>query len=258
MMTIMTSCDPIYLREHAPALMVSAVVSGHNFHLHVVNAPPKDLLFMDRLSKECVTIGQRAGFTPRITTSSSGFRQMLPPNTNQYESADRVMWACDRFFTAWHMLQVYTADSQPTFESLVIVDTDCVFLRPFDEPIEDVGLFVREPLKTPDVWESSGTKVAAGLVYVKNTPLGRYFLRNVTTRINQGPARWFLDQIAIAEASESTLTPTTLYKFQSNILDWEFHDESVIWTGKGPRKYTNEAYLAKKATFTAMLSHANL
>jgi hypothetical protein len=35
-------------------------------------------------------------------------------------------------------------------------------------------------------------------------------------------------------------------------MDWEFIEGTVIWTGKGPRKYENQKYLAAKKTFNRL------
>ena len=39
----------------------------------------------------------------------------------------------------------------------------------------------------------------------------------------------------------------------SKFMDWEFVEGSTIWTGKGPRKYDNPTYVAKKAEFDGMM-----
>jgi hypothetical protein len=36
-------------------------------------------------------------------------------------------------------------------------------------------------------------------------------------------------------------------------MDWEFVEGTTIWTGKGPRKYDNPTYLAKKSFFERMM-----
>jgi hypothetical protein len=255
--TIMTSCDPVYLRDHAPALMVSSIMAGHDFHLHVVSPAPKDLLFMERLREQCLLIGQRVGYQPRVTMTSNGFLQSTLRNPIHDAERDRVYWACDRFFTAARMLEWYNTDQTRVFNSLVIVDTDCLVLHHFQEPESSIGLFFREPLKTTNEWESSGTLVAAGLVYVKNDSMGRNFLERVTSRINRGPVKWFLDQVAIADAA-AKLDPSSMHHFDSTVLDWEFKERTTIWTGKGDRKFTNTQYLQKKAFFMEKLSYANL
>jgi hypothetical protein len=40
--------------------------------------------------------------------------------------------------------------------------------------------------------------------------------------------------------------------FGSNDMDWEFIDGTNIWTGKGPRKYTNETYCNKQSYYMDM------
>jgi hypothetical protein len=63
--------------------------------------------------------------------------------------------------------------------------------------------------------------------------------------------QWFLDQVAIAETADMMDDPP--YAFGADILDWEFKPGTVIWTGKGDRKYSNQTYLAKKAFYMDLL-----
>ena len=35
-------------------------------------------------------------------------------------------------------------------------------------------------------------------------------------------------------------------------MDWEFLEGTIIWTGKGPRKYENKTYLEAKKKFNRL------
>ena len=41
-------------------------------------------------------------------------------------------------------------------------------------------------------------------------------------------------------------------KFDGNFMDWEFLEGTIIWTGKGPRKYENKTYLEAKKKFNRL------
>ena len=38
--------------------------------------------------------------------------------------------------------------------------------------------------------------------------------------------------------------------FDGNFMDWNFLDGTVIWTGKGNRKYDNPRYVAMKKSMS--------
>ena len=90
---------------------------------------------------------------------------------------------------------------------------------------------------------------------VSNTPFSNcaYFAVSVANRIRQGPIAWFLDQVAISETYESMKDRYSYQYFDAKFMDWEFKDGTTIWTGKGPRKYDNPTYVAKKQYFDRMV-----
>ena len=102
---------------------------------------------------------------------------------------------------------------------------------------------------TPMDWEKEGTKVAAGCVYLTADALS--VAKAVNERIKEGPMRWFIDQIALAETF-ARVEDKDITKFDGNFMDWEFIDGTVIWTGKGPRKYENQKYLNAKKKFNRL------
>lgn len=237
--TIFTSCDSVYLREHAPALVASAVLSGHDVHLHVSYIGKND---ETSIKDECgLIIGRCLNVAPDslVTYSVAPVEQKI-----ESDRETRVYYACDRFYSARHWLK--------NFRSLIIVDTDCLIMRKMEEPAESIGLFLRKPLDTSIEWETEGTRVAAGLVYVKNDILGQQFLDTVVHHINDGPARWFLDQVSLSRVS-NLIDSYKIHKFGPETLDWEFLPGTTIWTGKGDRKHNNETYLSMKKSFARKL-----
>lgn len=252
--TIMTSCDSVYLRDHAPALMLSAVLNDNNFHLHVIeNQDEKqsgaDEDYMHWLKHRCMELASKYERSPIITLSIGHIKQKIRGGEQ------RVYYACDRFISAYERLQWTSTDDDDAdchVNSLVIVDTDCLVLSKFPEPTQSLGLFFRESLPGTTGWEAAGTKIAAGLVYVKNNMIGHEFLSRVEELLGSLPVEWFADQVALSTAA-SEYHQSDVHRFGPDILDWEFVQNTVIWTGKGERKYKNQTYLEKKAMFTKMI-----
>ena len=138
-----------------------------------------------------------------------------------------------------------------TAGKVLTVDTDCIFMNDFEYPETPTGYFPREALPGTIGWEAKGTRVAAGCVYTDSRALP--IAQAIAKRIEQGPMRWFIDQIALAEIFE-LVNDNDVTKFDGNFMDWEFIEGTVIWTGKGPRKHENETYLEAKNKFNRLPS----
>ena len=237
-MKLFASCDSKYLRAHAPALVASAACADNSIHINVCNASHDDIGILEDLSSKYHKI---AGWpTSDFTWSMS--TPFAKPNTPEEW---RTLYACDRFISAPTILENHKED-------LLIIDTDCLIMdHIFDIQGDQVGLFLRDPLPGTQGWENAGSRVAAGAVFVSQDALP--FLEAVSQRIKQGPLAWFLDQVAINEAYQEHMGDYHFKYFNEQFMDWEFVEGTTIWTGKGPRKYENETYLAKKAYFERMM-----
>lgn len=231
MFKLYASCDPVYLREHAPALMASAAEANNNLHIHIINGDSPEIEFMDSLRQ----------VWEKMTEAhlSYTWATQFAPSYNSQEQ--RTIFACDRFVTVADILQMNGQNSY------LIIDVDCLVMKHIEEPFESIGLFLRAPLPGSVGWENEGSKVAAGAVYYH--PSASIFAKQVAERIKKGPYAWFLDQIALNETYETNRHKYTFEKFTPEFLDWEFKEGTTIWTGKGPRKHDNPTYVSKKKEF---------
>lgn len=221
-----TACDEKYFYAHAPAYMQSCIETGTKFEIVVVDASPVNTEEMrnsikdDRFGR--VRVIERAESAPMM---------------------DRVDYACARFKQAALRMR----DSLET-ESLLITDIDCLFIQPLPQPARAIGLFTRESLPGTVGWEREGTTVAAGLVYVEDSPVGHNFINEVARQIDTLPKQWFIDQVALSRVASALDLERLdrLHKFTQTDMDWEFRSDTYIWTGKGDRKYNNLTYTRMK------------
>ena len=237
-MKLFASCDSKYLRVHAPALVASAAYHNNSIHINVVNPGDEDRNVLDDMSSKYHKISEwpHSDFSWSMSTP---FAQ--PTNSEEW----RTLYACDRFISAGSVMYNHECD-------LLIIDTDCLVMQHIEPILDDqVGLFLREPLPGTQGWENAGSRVAAGAVFISQEAVP--FLDKVEARIKKGPLAWFLDQVAINEAYQEDITDYRFRYFDAQFMDWEFVEGTTIWTGKGPRKYENEKYLAKKAFFERMM-----
>lgn len=221
-----TACDEKYFYAHGPAYMQSCIETGTKFEIVVVDASSskaedmRSYVESERFGRVCVI--ERAENAPPM---------------------DRVGYACARFKYAAQRMR----DSEET-TSLLITDIDCLFIQPVQQPSRPIGLFTRESLPGTVGWEREGTTVAAGLVYVQDSPVGHRFINEVARQIETLPQQWFVDQVALNRAATSLRVEELghLHKFTQLDMDWEFRSDSFIWTGKGDRKYNNLTYTRMK------------
>ena len=219
-----TACDSKYFRDHAPAYIQSCIETETPFTIVVVDAESGSTdASHDLIAQKTKGLG-RATVLEKVAEA--------PIN-------DRVYYACARFIHAAMLMH----EDMYTVESLLITDIDCIFMKHLPQPKLPVGLFVRNSLPGTVGWEAEGTKVAAGLVYIESSSVGRNFIRNVAAQITRLPKQWFIDQVALSRVAK---TLTEFHTFTQTDMDWEFESDSYIWTGKGNRKYNSLTYVAKK------------
>lgn len=148
-----------------------------------------------------------------------------------YDSPSKTLYAINRFIIA----EEFIGD-----EGVLITDIDCFFNKKLPEIKEDIGLFLRE-------YENfEGMKVAAGIVWFGPTISGKKFAKLLKEKIMKKPWKWYVDQISLYETYKEVKQNTSVFTFNSKYMDWEFTEDSYMWTGKGPRKYKNLTYLNRK------------
>lgn len=218
---VYAACDKKYFHDHAPSLIYSLNDIGKDIHIHICE-PDVHCHNLESILKKDIDVDIT------FTYNDVG---VTPIDVRAY-------YSCLRFLMVPHLL--------PTAREMLIVDTDCIFMNDFEWPKTATGFFPRKSLDGTVGWEAQGTQVAAGCVYLKAEALP--VAKAIVERIELGPMRWFIDQIALAEVF-SRVEEKDITKFDGNFMDWEFIDGTVIWTGKGPRKYENQKYLNAKKNF---------
>jgi len=216
------ACDANYFKKFAPAFVSSiSSNSSTNIHIHVINPDDEVLALACYLNSR---VSQHVTYT---------FEDV---DLSQYSSEQkRALYASLRFLVAPFLLSYA--------DQLLILDIDCMVMQNFEFPAMPVGYFPREPLPGTVGWEAEGTKCAAGCVFLDKSAM------NVATAISETlsglETKWFNDQIALNHVM-TQVPEEFVKKFDSDFMDWEFKEGTAIWTGKGPRKYDNETYVAKQ------------
>jgi hypothetical protein len=223
---LFASCDDKYFMEHAGPFVFSAAEHGHDVHINIINPKPETITYASYL---------QAMIDTRLTFTQNSF--------NIDDDVDpevvRVNYACSRFFLAPQLLSYC--------KKLLILDIDCLIMKPFEFPERPVAFFPRtDNTGAANEWEQRGMKVAAGAVYFDERA-GNVCVQ-VAKTIESLPPKWFVDQIALSEIM-GRVPLDAIAHFNSDFMDWEFREGTTIWTGKGPRKYENQTYLDAKKKY---------
>jgi hypothetical protein len=222
--TAMAACDSEYFMKFAPAFIESVTHHGCcNVHVHVAN--PTDEVF--------ALASFLASSSSLKTTFTFSEHEWLNEKTDEER---RAFYAALRFLVAPWILQ--------TAGRLMILDIDSIAMTriPFNSNDDlIIGYYPRESLPGTVGWEAEGTKVAAGAVYLHKD--AQDVANAIADVLQKLPLRWFNDQIALSKVIEQ-IPEKHRWTFDSKMLDWDFSIGSVIWTGKGNRKYENESYVS--------------
>ena len=217
---VMAACDSKYFMKFAPAFLASVVTNTRlDAHVHVINPTEEVLSLACYLQFRC---GNRVTYTFSDSDLS-----------NNTEEEKRALYASLRFLVAPYILS--------HCEEMIIFDIDCLAMKEFKYPEKyDLGYFPREPLEGTVGWEQEGTKVAAGCVYFHKNAMN--VCNAVAETLGGLPLKWFNDQIALNHVF-SQVPDKICWKYDWTFMDWEFRDSTLVWTGKGPRKYDNPKYV---------------
>jgi len=224
---ILISVDSKYFRRHAIAWAWSVFINSMHGHIHIINPSKKDLY-------NAYAINENTNHQVSFSSETLGKKV----------SSNSAFLASRRFFVAKHLMDSY--------EKILITDADSYFMKQFNFPDSDVGIFFREPFSSDSKWIREGTRVASGLVSLSGKE-GRLFIDEVVSNLKQEADisgwKWFIDQLCIwqvyLELKEKDMK-VSFHSFSEKDLDWNFNKGSILWTGKGSRKDLSKIYLREK------------
>lgn len=226
--------DNSYFWEHALVLLASIGRRSPSAkcHVHVINP--------DASVARAVEIVRTT--LPDLRLSYSFEHAELEGCSNVHI---RTYYASIRFV---RLAEIF-AQARATYLTL---DADCIVrddlaARVSGLDIADIGLRMRYD-------ERPHLTVAAGALLLRPTPAAATFVDRVGTLIKDtlemGEAVWFLDQIVLSHAvRELGGGEVDVSQLDMTYIDWFFHDDSLIWTGKGKRKSEDDRYTGELSQY---------
>ena len=222
------SADSKYFLRFAPAFVQSCIDLNQKLHIHIINRTEEAFKLQNMINDNHSKL---ISFTSETVDLS------------KFDA--RTYYACNRFIVASHILRLC--------EAAIILDIDNILMNEVQWNTCDIGLFLRDPLPGTVGWEHESTHVAAGIVSY-STPLGLDFLNRVSDKIKSyKELRWFADQNALWKVYEENKHKLSTFVYDGSIMDWEFKPDTMLWTGKGPRKYDDPTYVSKDNELTERL-----
>jgi len=218
---IYAACDSIFFEEHAPSLIYSANDIKKDVHIHVCNPTESVLSIQDKLRKT----------TDINVTFSYNEKSIIEDG---HRKTAHTYYASLRFLYVHHIIRAA--------KKVLVTDVDCLFKNDFKWPEESYGYFPRRNRRINEC-------VAAGVVYFTEESLKTIEL--LQNKIINSRQEWFADQIALGWYFNEVVTDKAKH-FDEYFMDWDFKKNSVMWTGKGDRKYNNQIYVQAKKEFNRL------
>ena len=223
---VFAACDSSYFMEHATSFIYSAGIAGKDVHIHVIN-PTRQVFSLASILNSVVE-----------TNVTYTFNEATLPKD---EEQRRTLYACLRFITLPQILR--------SAKKVLTLDIDCMVMCPFDFPDKPAGYFPRQSIERGGSVDTHS--VAAGAVYFTEKTLK--YADQVDSCVRDTPLQWFADQVALNKVFQN-IPKDLVDSFDNNFMDWEFKDGTIIWTGKGARKYDNHIYVSKKREMYDLVS----
>ncbi|MEQ9106886.1 MAG: hypothetical protein RLO04_05430 [Limnobacter sp.] len=214
--TLVIACDDKYFQEHALTLLYSVV--EHNdadllIHFHLYTPADNVIEHVKALAAQY----------PAMEISATRENINLESPTKVVEFATR------RFAASQALLR--HLDSP-----IILLDADALWRKPWHATLGELAqnhdVIVCQPKAAP-FWEH----VAAGLVYLNNTPAAQRYIAQVVAfiddNLNKGKSLWFLDQIALSACHQEAVKHQWNVRFASTtpdlLMDVNHGENALTW-----------------------------
>lgn len=240
-MIIYAASDTKYFSEHGTEFINSCVKNGNKCVVSIFpNFEESITIQYDRLQADLSNLLDNLSSEQKslLRLDLNGIDEHL--NCNILEN--RSFYASYRFLRLPYILEKYKED-------VLILDIDSVVLKQLPVLDVDLGFYLR---LNNDVgsneYEKMGMKIAAGILFVSKNQ--KEFTEDLKSAILKRQILWFVDQHALLEVYEKYKSSRNIFDFANTPwLDWNFIDDTYIWTAKGESRKSDPTYINKKKDF---------
>jgi FkbM family methyltransferase len=214
--TLLIACDDKYFYEHALALVYSVLEHNHDnviFHFHLYTPNASVVKYVRDLAAKY----------PQLEITAAQETIDLKSPTKVVEFATR------RFAASQALLSHFNAP-------VILLDADALWRKPWKETMGELAsnsdVIVCQPKAAP-FWEH----VAAGMVYLNNTPAAQRYIAQVVAfiedNLRKGKSLWFLDQIALSACHHEAHKHQWGIRFASTapdqLMDVNHGEHALTW-----------------------------
>lgn len=227
---IYSSCDSGYFK-YAQALIrsIDLFSPGFSFLLHIIN--PTEEVRNAALHLAASLKNTRLA----VSAESIDLADWSPDERRTY-------YACARFPGISRLLK------ECGTISILCLDADSLIVNPIDSDFTDkTDADIVVDLRNNEGQSQEHVAIAAGAVWLRPTPQVRKFALDLAEEIDglvqSRGLNWFADQIAFYRKMQAHAKSVRFYNLKRKYLDWNFAEDSIVWSAKGKRKDNDLRFL---------------
>lgn len=238
------SCDSAYFLKYIESFVLSLDenVNGRIVvNIHLVLDEHKDICWLGQEGKRRLVF-ILDNLRLRLRHVSLHLSSEIVNFLDKTEGQRRAYFASSRFLRLPEFLL------HNSFKKIVVMDIDVVF-------VNNLGNILKQ-CKAPWCLRGRVTKkhhtlrFMAGIVVINNgvrsRTIANYVASYLATEFTNNSARWYVDQSAIFYTFQHLgLSFNDVASLPDSLSDWEFSQNSIVWTGKGDRKIVDSRFVEK-------------
>lgn len=240
-MLIYAASDTKYFAEHGIEFITSCVENNNKCVVSIFpNLEESIDIQQSRLKTSLNSLKQK------LTIESEKLLTIYLEEISEYSQfniiENRSLYASYRFLKLYDILNIHQED-------VLVLDIDSIVLKQL-HPIEaDLGFYLRLNNNVgSNEYEKNGMKIAAGILFVSKNE--KQFAFDLKEAILKRQIMWFVDQHALLEVYKKYKSDKHIFDFaETKWLDWNFLNDTYIWTAKGESRKSDPTYINKKKDF---------
>lgn len=228
---IYAAADSLYFERYGKAF-VNSILQNTNYHVHIhLYNPTNEQIQWSNVQGHRLTISIKTLDTTTFKTIAEEWavrknfankrEEQMFNNGKLYgfpslaKIVETTLYACGRFTTLPQILK----DGQRCLS----LDIDGIIRKPFDTELTDKDIYLYQ--------KPSGEHLA-GAIIVNSQSFAIEYSLWLHEQIERGNVYWFLDQVIL----DALVPHYDIGLLPKSYVDWEFDEDSPIWSAKGKRK----------------------
>jgi hypothetical protein len=227
---VYSSCDSGYFK-YAQALVrsIDLFSPGLSFLLHIVN--PTDEVRSAAIALAASLKNTRLA----VSVESIDLADWSPDERRTY-------YACARFPGISRLLK------ECGTTAILCLDADSLVVNPIDSDFTDkTDADIVVDLRNTESQNQEHVAIAAGAIWLRPTPQVRKFALDLAEEIDglvqNRELNWFADQVVFYRQMQAHAKSVRFYNLKRKYLDWNFAEDSIVWSAKGKRKENDLRFL---------------